>query len=54
MKKFKVWVKTYGDGKYYTNAKTFETREEAQEWGDGLLIRWTASEAIEVREEVDD
>jgi len=47
---FKVWVKTFGDDKFYTNAKVFDTKEEAENWGQGLLGRWMLAEAFEVRE----
>lgn len=50
--KFKVWVKVYGDPKYYTNAKEFNTREDADAWGANLLTRWTLSEAFKVKESI--
>lgn len=52
MKKWKVWVQTYNDPKYYTNAMEYDTMKEAEEAGLDLASRWFAVENWEVREKV--
>ena len=39
---FKVEVIADSSGKWVGNQLTFETEEEAREWGYGLYLRWTA------------
>jgi len=40
--KFKVEVQTDSSGKWYSNQITFPTKEEAEEYGADLSMRWTA------------
>lgn len=51
MNGWKVWVRTYGEKTWATNSVVFKTKEEAEEWGRGLFLRWTAVEEWEAREE---
>lgn len=39
--KYKAEVRTGNDPKFYGNALTFDTREEAEVYADDLASRWT-------------
>lgn len=49
---YKVWVLIFGGEEWYTNGKTFDTREEAEAYGSSLFDRWTQVENWEVRKVV--
>ena len=52
MRKWKVWVQTFGDPKYYTNAMEYDTEEKATDAGADLASRWLLVEKFEIREKV--
>ena len=40
---YKVWVLGVSDTNYATNGLVFDTVQEADAWGLGLLMRWTGA-----------
>jgi len=47
---YKVWVKTVGDEKLYTNAMEYDTAEKADDAARDLMSRWYAVEKWEIHE----
>jgi len=45
---FKLGVKTPGDAEFVSNALTFETEKEAEEYGRDLFSRWMAVKETKV------
>ena len=41
--KYKVWVLAAGETTWATNALEFDTVDEANKWGSGLMWRWLAA-----------
>lgn len=47
---FKIEARADSTDKWYSNDFAFETREEAQEYGDRLSLRWPAAREWRVAE----
>ena len=48
--KYKVEVMVAGDGKWYSNGLTFDTKEQAEAYGVDLFCRWTQTTEYRVVE----
>ena len=46
--KFKVWVLAYGERTYATNGLSFDTIQEAVNYGKDLLSRWFGADKFSV------
>jgi hypothetical protein len=53
MPSWKPEVQVVGDEKWYDNSLRFETKEEAEEYANGLFQRWTQAKAHRVSESDD-
>jgi hypothetical protein len=51
---FKVAVKANNDTTWAYNMKRFAQREDAEQWGAGLAMRWFAVRTWEVQESEDE
>ena len=48
--KFIAEVQVWGDPNWYSNSLVFDTREEAEAYGNDLHSRWTATTAWRVKQ----
>ncbi len=52
--KYKVWVIADSSGHWATNGLEFDSMDDANDWGIGLLMRWTAAKDYQVCQLSDD